>query len=310
MAEGITPCQITIKERAVLCCIVVSRPFDKVLEDWIVVTVGRAHSFNPVDRDIADILKSGIAQIVIVALSCLGIFAEFEIDISQHHIDWYEALAWVDELGLIAPVERTDIYRGLVEGRNGELFIGVPCLQCLQHLCLASQDCLKGCRSGVGINLVDGGHRVGDIWHITILTRELQIGPCTERGNGNKLVDSHLTVTRSERGVAFVQVVVTVVYHLVVKVHTVVLVRSVSRECCEVAQMCSGLGGRLYQVATHLVLIVILVSKLLHGLHDTIGIEDRVGLLIERRIKQLTRAVRVKHIGTGCRSEYAEHCDD
>ena len=92
------------------------------------------------------------------------------------------------------------------------------------------------------------------------------------------------------------QVVVAVVDDLIIKVHAVVLVGGISRERCQVAQVDSGLVSGAHQVTTQLVLIVILVGQLLQGLHDAVGIEDRVGLLVERRVEYLTVAVGLEHI--------------
>ena len=87
------------------------------------------------------------------------------------------------------------------------------------------------------------------------------------------------------------KIVVTVVDNLIIKVHAVVLVGGIGRERCQRLQVDGCFGCGLHQIATHLVLIVILIGQLLHGLHDAISIEDRVRLLVERSVEQLTLAV-------------------
>ena len=83
------------------------------------------------------------------------------------------------------------------------------------------------------------------------------------------------------------QIIVTVVDYLIIKVHTVVLIRGIGRKRCQVAQVSGSLGSGAHQITTHLVLIVILIGQFLHGLHDAIGIEYRVCLLVEGRVEQL-----------------------
>ena len=114
------------------------------------------------------------------------------------------------------------------------------------------------------------------------------------------------------------QIVVAVVDDLIVEVHAVILVGGVGGERCQLAQVCRCFVGECDKVAAQLVLKVILISQLLHGLHDAVGVEDGVGLLVECRLKELARAVGLEHVLTRsekckvksekCCASHPRHC--
>ena len=299
--KSILPNRHLIEKRTVLGIVIIDGPLSEVLEDRTVLAREGSQGIVVVDGDITRIDESRIAQILIVARGSLLILAQFEIDITQHDVEGDEALAGVDELiniltTVVLPVESADGARCLSEGGHRQLLVAIAGLEAFEHLGLSLKDGIIARHRGVGIDLGNGGDRLGDVRHITVLSGELQIGPCTERGDGGILVAHHIAGTRGQRGVTMGQIIVTVVDDLVIKVHAVVLVGGIGRERSQVAQMQRGLAGRLHQIATQFILEEILVGQLLHSLHDTIGIEHGVGLLVERRIEQLTRTIRLQHV--------------
>ena len=272
----------------ILCFVIVNRPLCKILEYRTILTIVSTHVVDIVHRDVLNTFKSFETQVLIIARCSPLVFTQFQIDITQHDIERDEALAGVDEFFLTSPVQSTYRARCLVEGWHSDLLVAIAGLEGFKHLCLALQDTLIAGHRGIGIDLTDSGHRLSDVRYSTILTSELQVGPCTERRDGGIFVADHVASTRGERGITMGQIVITVIDDLVIQVHTIVLVGGISRERCQITQVEGGFVSGRHQVTAHLVLEVILISQLLHSLHDAVSIEDRVSLLVEGRIEQLT----------------------
>ena len=83
---------------------------------------------------------------------------------------------------------------------------------------------------GIRINLANSGDGLSDVGHLTILACQLQVSPCSEGGYRSILVGHHILGSRLQRRVAMCQIVVAVVDNLIIKIHTVVLIRDVCRE--------------------------------------------------------------------------------
>ena len=172
-------------------------------------------------------------QVFVIALGCLLILTQFEIDVTQHHIERDKALTRLEEFLMVTPVEfadRVDYVIGKAEGRHRNLLFCKAALQRLQHRGLAIQNGRIVGHCSIAIYLPNRSDRLRDIGSVTILASQLQIGPGTESSHGGILVGHHILRTSLQCGIAMGQIIVTVVDDLIVEIHAVILVAGISRE--------------------------------------------------------------------------------
>ena len=216
----------------------------------------------------------------------LVVLAGFKIHVAQHHIDGHEEIGREDRgRRHIAEV-----------GRQGIVSVGI-----LLQVGSQAADHAGHVELGEGavVDVGNLGERLGVEGHLLVGAGELHVGPGAQGLHTHILAHGHIVGTGAEGGVAMGNVVVAVVDDAIVDVGRVVLVRSRGREVGQLAQVVVGVVGGFHQVAPHLALEHVLVGQLLHALKDAEGIVDRVGLLVEGGVEDLTRAVGFEHIAAG-----------
>ena len=223
------------------------------------------------------------SQVVLVVL---------QIEIAQDNIDGNHQQTAVHHLRRVAAVRRTNVENVTAEVGSGKARV---LLQVGSQF--ADDTCEVELRIALVLNLRNLRQRLGEEGHLAVVARQLQVSPGADGLDTSILVDDNVGGTSIESGIAMGDIIVTVIDDTVVGIGRIVAVGRRSREVGQTAQHTVSVLRGLHQVATHLTLEHILVSNLLHGLKNAIGIEERVCLLVQCRVEHLMVAVGLEHIG-------------
>ena len=223
-----------------------------------------------------------LGQVDDVVLGSHVIIPALEIHVAEDDVDGDEQLA--------GHKERL-VGEGVAEVRHGQtavlLKIGGQTVDDLAQ---------REFRILIVVDLRDLRQRLGVERHTAIDAGQLHVGPGADGLDGSILIAGDVGGTGAERGVAMGDVVVAVVDDTIVDVGRVVAVGRGGREVGQLAQVDVGVVCGVYELTPHLALEDVMVGELLHGLHDAEGIVDRVGLLRQLRVEDLSGAVTLEHV--------------